>query len=108
MPTLVFLAVLFIAGFAFKAYMRKRRLAALAAKHGDPDVALRILKRMFWAGQTAEQLRDALGRPVEVDQRLLKTKKREIWKYKKTGKNRFALRITLDNDLVTEWDQKAS
>lgn len=108
MSALVSLAALVIAGLLIKAYMRKRRLAALVAKHGDPAIALKILKRMFWAGQTAEQLRDALGRPVEINQKVLKTKKREIWKYKKTGKNRFALRITLDNDLVTEWDQKAS
>ena len=30
------------------------------------------------------------------------TRKREVWKYKPTGRNRYGLRITLDNNVVVE------
>lgn len=108
MAAVVLVAFLVVAWFAAKAYLRKKRLADLVAKHGDPAVAAKILNSMYWVGQTAEQLRDALGKPLEVDQKVLKTKKREVWKYHRTAKNRYALRITLDNDLVTEWDQRSA
>ena len=41
-----------------------------------------------------------------MDDKLLKTRKREVWKYNRTGVNRYGLRITLDNDIVTTWDHK--
>jgi hypothetical protein len=41
-----------------------------------------------------------------VDRKLLKTMKREIWKYNPRGVNRYGLRITLDNDIVSGWDHK--
>lgn len=40
------------------------------------------------------------------DQKVLKTKTKEVWKYKPTGKNRYALKITLEDDEVIGWDQK--
>lgn len=47
---------------------------------------------------------DSLGRPLDIDQKVLKTK--EVWKYNQTGKGRYALRITLENGEVVGWDQK--
>ena len=64
------------------------------------------MNKNFWQGQTAEQLIDSLGRPEDIDQKILKTKKKEIWKYNHQGGNRYGLRITLDNDHVVGWDQK--
>ena len=49
---------------------------------------------------------DSLGQPQDIDTKVLKTKKKEIWKYNHNGGNRFGLRITLDNDIVVGWDQK--
>jgi hypothetical protein len=67
----------------------------------------RILQRNFWEGQTSAQLLDALGSPASIDKKLLKTKTREVWKYNHRGANRYGLRITLDENLVSGWDQKS-
>ena len=64
------------------------------------------MKKHFWQGQTEEQLLDSLGKPKDIDQKVLKTKTKEIWKYNETGKNRYALKITLENGKVVGWDQK--
>jgi hypothetical protein len=64
------------------------------------------MQRKVWQGQTAAQLVDSRGWPTARDDTLLKTMKREIWKYHPTGKNRYALRVALNNDVVTGWDHK--
>ncbi|WP_218919037.1 DUF2845 domain-containing protein [Thiomonas intermedia] len=99
---------LIIAWFVTKSYLRTRRLAQLIAKHGDSTVAENILKKRFWVGQTADQLKDSLGSPAGIGHKSLKTKKREVWKYNKTGKNRYSLRVTLDDGVVTNFDQKSA
>lgn len=90
----------------FLAVQKKRRRDALMAKYQDEDLVRALMSRSFWQGQTAEQLVDSLGRPHSVDQKALKTKKKEVWKYNHQGGNRYGLRITLDNDQVVGWDQK--
>lgn len=52
------------------------------------------------------RLLDLLGRPVGIDERVLETKTKEIWRYNQIAKNRFALRITLENEVVVGWEQK--
>jgi hypothetical protein len=32
--------------------------------------------------------------------------RRQVWKYKKAGRGRFALRIALTDDVVTGWESK--
>jgi uncharacterized membrane protein len=66
------------------------------------------MSRSVWEGQTEDELIDSLGEPIEVDQKILKTKSKEIWKYKKTGKGRFGLRVTLENNRVVGWEIKDS
>jgi len=75
-------------------------------KYQDEKLVEDLLDETFWQGQTAEQLRDSLGEPLDIDQRVLKTKVKEVWKYEQTGKNRYALKITLDDGVVVSWDQK--
>lgn len=89
-----------------KVWWRQRRRAALLARYGDAEIVERILRRMFWTGQTSDQLLESLGRPADIDQKVLKTKVKELWKYFPTGRNRFGSRITLDDHVVTGWDQK--
>lgn len=86
---------------------QQRRLAELRAKYGSEEIVQRIVQGQHWQGQTEEQLRDSLGSPVEVDDKRLKTLRREIWKYQKTGVNRFRLRIALEDGVVVSWDKKA-
>jgi hypothetical protein len=84
----------------------EQRRQALLEKYRDPEVVDRILRQMFWTGQTQEQLVDSLGVAADVDHKVLKSKVREIWKYNQTGRNRFGLRITVENGIVVGWDQK--
>jgi hypothetical protein len=90
-----------------RALNRSGRRAALLARYGDKDVVEQIMRHEFWQGQTSEQLMDSLGPPVEMDENVLRKCVRRTWKYHKTGQNRFALRITLENDIVTGWDKKS-
>jgi hypothetical protein len=103
----VALLIVLVGGIVlFKFVKHQRRLDYLRTKYGDEDIVERIMRRRFWQGQTAEQLRDSVGSPVQIDNKIMATRKREIWKYRQTGRNRYALRITLDDDVVIGWDQK--
>lgn len=75
-------------------------------KYGGGEIAERILNKSVWVGETSEQLQDSLGPPLDVDVKVLKTKKREIWKYVQTGRNRYGLKFTLENDVVVGWDER--
>lgn len=85
---------------------KKKRKSDLFEKYQDEEIVALIMKKSFWQGQTDEQLLDSLGHPHDVDQKILKTKKKEVWKYHHQGGNRYGLRVTLDNDIVVGWDQK--
>ncbi|MFQ2643806.1 MULTISPECIES: hypothetical protein [Aeromonas] len=87
-------------------YRVKARREYLTKKYGDIYLVERLMKRMFWQGQSKEQLLDSIGKPIDIDQKVLKTKVKETWKYNKTGKGRYALRITIENGEVVGWDQK--
>lgn len=100
---LVLVAALVVAA---RVALRKRRIGALLAKHGDPQVVDRIMKASIWVGQTTEQLTDAIGRPVDVDEKVLKTKTKEVWKYAPKGRNRYGLRVTVENGVVVGWDER--
>lgn len=84
----------------------KKRKIALMAKYHDEGVVESIMAGSFWQGQTAEMVIDSLGAPVDIDQKVLKTKKKEIWKYHHEGANRYGLRIILEDDIVVGWAKK--
>jgi hypothetical protein len=107
MEVLIFLVIAIAVWALISSYLKKKRREALLGKYGDEQIADMIMKRMFWQGQTAEQLLDSLGTPVDVDKKVLKTKAKEIWKYHQTGKGRYRLRITLENGGVVGWDKKS-
>jgi hypothetical protein len=87
---------------------KRARLQYLRDKYQDESVAQKILAKMVWIGQTAEQLTDTLGHPAATDHNQLKTKTRDIWKYRYQGTNRGELRIIVENGEVTGWDSKSS
>jgi hypothetical protein len=89
-----------------QAAQKKKKHEELMAKYNDADLVDKLMNCSFWQGQTSEQLLDSLGNPQDVDEKILKTKKKEVWKYNHQGGNRYGLRITLDNDIVVGWDQK--
>lgn len=92
--------------FVLRYYQKKIRRERLMKKYGNSELVDRLMNRMFWQGQSEEQLLDSLGKPVDIDQKVLKTKTKEVWKYNQTGKGRYALRVTLENGEVIGWDQK--
>jgi len=83
------------------------RYQDLIARYGDQEIAYGIMNNMYWQGQTAAQLEESLGRPVAIDKSVKRNSTKDVWKYFQTSKRRFALRITLENDKVTGWDDKA-
>ena len=85
-----------------KAERRKK----LMQKYNNEDIVNNIMSQIIWQGQTANQIIESLGQAEDVDQKVLKTKKKEIWKYGFEGGNRYRLRITLENDVVVGWDQR--
>ena len=90
----------------YRAAQKSKRREELMEKYKDKELVDALMSRSFWQGQTADQLLDSLGKPEDIDQKILKTKKKEVWKYNHQGGNRYGLRITLDNDEVVGWDQK--
>ncbi|WP_222846794.1 hypothetical protein [Chitinolyticbacter meiyuanensis] len=104
-PTVAVVAVIGLIVF-IKKQNRAQRIAHLRAKYQDEEIVQNILAERFWIGQTDEQLIDSLGHPHDIDQKVLKTKKKETWKYQHQGANRYRLRIVLDNGVVSGWDQK--
>lgn len=82
------------------------RTAYLFEKYGDQSIVQAILERTIWEGMTAAQLFDSVGEPEATDQKYMKTKSREVWKYHLQGGNRYLLRVTLENGLVVGWDAK--
>ena len=91
---------------AFNSYKKKKKRERLMQKYGDEALVNKLMQNMFWVGQSEEQLLDSLGKPLGIDQKVLKSKTKEIWKYNETGKNRYALKITIENGEVVGWDKK--
>lgn len=84
----------------------KQRYMALLAKYGDSGVVEQIMLGGIWHDMSKEQLIDAWGYPDEIETKVLKTKIREIYKFGRTGVNRFSKRATLENDVVVGWELK--
>jgi hypothetical protein len=101
------LVVLAVLAWLFARWALAQRRRQLLERYGDADIAERIMKAQLWRGQTAEQLREALGKPADVDQTVLKTKTKEVWKYQPTGKRRYAVKVTLDDGVVVGWEDKS-
>lgn len=81
----------------------RRRLLSLKYPSSIVD---RIMSGSIWVGQNEEMLGESLGEPVDIDQKVMKTKRREVWKYHHRGGNRYGLRITVENGEVSRWDEK--
>jgi hypothetical protein len=90
----------------YQHYKKQKRLSYLRGKYKNEEVVRKIFEGYFWQGQSEEQLRDSLGQPIDIDQKMLKTKTRNVWKYHHRGGNRFGLRITVENGYVAGWDEK--
>ncbi|MEZ6004923.1 MAG: DUF2845 domain-containing protein [Planctomycetota bacterium] len=104
MNFLTFVLMVICAYYGVGAIKRRMRRKRLLEKYGDSEVVSRILAKTIWQGETEEMLKDSLGVPVAVDNKVLKNKVRETWKYGQTGKNRYTVRVILENGAVTGWN----
>lgn len=108
------LAVVIVLVLISRQKARRRRLAyeawvdGLRAKYKKESIVQRIVNSEIWDRQTEAQLIDSRGEPVARDEKVLKTKRREIWKYEELREGQFALRITVDNGKVVGWEQKGA
>lgn len=84
----------------------EEKLQYLTEKYKDKEIVEHIMNHLFWQGQNSEQLLDSLGQPADIEQKILKTKKKEVWKYHAEGSGRFRLRIVLEDDRVVGWKQR--
>jgi hypothetical protein len=83
----------------------QERWESLCQRFGQVDAA-RIQRREVWQGQTQQALLESCGRPADVDEQVMKTKTKHVFKYQPIGTNRYALRVTLENGVVVGWDDK--
>lgn len=84
----------------------QERFNYLIDKYGDAQIAQWIMDKTFWVGETKEQLLESLGRPEKIDDKVLKAKRVQTWRYHKISKRSFGLSITLENDVVVGWETK--
>jgi flagellar biosynthesis GTPase FlhF len=91
---------------AEQAERERAQWESLVARFG-PDDAARIHRREIWVGMTVDMLGESRGKPFDVDEKVLKTKTKHVYKYKPTGANRYALRVTLDDGEVVGWEDKS-
>lgn len=75
-------------------------------KYGHTETAEKIINKTVWVGETTEQLTDSLGSPVDIDESVLKTKKKEVWKYYRKSANRYGFKVKVENGVVVGWDEK--
>ena len=98
---LAMLALLWRFGLpALQEWWRVRRLCRKYPAGPELDD---MLAKVIWSGQQSQQVRDSLGAPHSVETLARKTKSKEIWKYGHEGGNRYRLRITLDDAVVSSW-----
>ncbi|ANM32109.1 hypothetical protein ABI59_05915 [Acidobacteria bacterium Mor1] len=101
------MVALFVFVYWAQSSSRKKRRALLMAKYDDEQVVNDIIGQVMWQGETADQLLESLGSPAAKDEKLLKTKSKEIWKYGHEGGNRYRLRVTVEDGVVVGWDQRS-
>ncbi|MDC3979800.1 hypothetical protein [Polyangium jinanense] len=88
-----------------EAEQKAARLEDLISRFGERD-ATRIIDGTIWQGATREMVIEALGEPLDIDERVTAKQTRHIFKYHQLGKNRYGLRVTLEDDLVVGWETK--
>lgn len=91
---------------ALDAYTRWIQRKVLMARYNDQAVVDKIMRHVIWQGMTASQIVDALGEPELKEQKVMKTKTIETWRYGQKTRTRFQWRITLEDGVVTGWEEK--
>lgn len=91
---------------AKKAEEARKRKEYLVGKYGNGDLVEDLINGIIRQGMTEEMVVDSWGPPVDVDERVFKTKTSRTFKYHQTGRNQFASRVKLENGIVVGWKQR--
>lgn len=81
------------------------RCAALSQQFG-PEIGERLSRWELRLGDTREMVIACLGPPVATEDIVLKTKRKQILKWKRISANRFGVKITIVEGVVVGWDKK--
>jgi hypothetical protein len=57
-------------------------------------------------GQSRSSLIEDFGRPDKVDVTVTKSKRKEVLKFFPAGSNRYKLKVTVEDGVVTGWESK--
>lgn len=79
------------------------RAQNLTARFG-PEIAQAIMQGRIWQGATEEMLRESLGPPAGMDEKVMKSKVRRVFKYQPASGNRYGLRVTVEDGYVVGWE----
>ena len=85
--------------------VRQDRWVYLVGRFGD-TLARAIWDGILFQGMPEECLSEFLGVPEASDQKVMKDKSAATLKYRPIGKNRFGLRVYVENGLVVGWEEK--
>lgn len=86
-------------------HLDAKRLAELTDRFGAEN-AVRIMNRQFWQGATQEMIVESQGKPVDIEERVLKTKTRHTFKYAEKRKGQFGLRVMFEDGICVGWEDK--
>ncbi len=86
-----------------EAAWKARRLAEADPSWGS-EVAGRLVAKELWVGETEEQVIFSFGKPAAVEESVLKTKTKRVFKYHPQPRG-FGLKIRFDNGKVVGWDR---
>lgn len=86
-----------------EAAWKARRLAEADPSWGS-EVAERLVAKELWVGETEEQVIFSFGKPAAVEESVLKTKTKRVFKYHPQPRG-FGLKIRFDNGKVVGWDR---
>lgn len=103
--TIVF-ALIFGGYLYYQSVITQKRREYIFNKYPDTEVAQKILDKIIWQGETANQLLDSLGKPEACSEKVLKTKRKESWKYNHRHGRVYDLVVQLENGIVVGWDSK--
>ena len=103
---LIFAGIIIVCWIVWAVRSAEKQERLLLEKYQDIEIVERILAGEIWRGGTQEQVRDALGDPVDIDEKVYKTKTKTVWKYQQLTKTQFGLRITFENGVLVGWDKK--
>lgn len=76
----------------------------LIARFGERDGAL-VLAGRAWQGATAAMIVEMYGNPDEVSRKVYKTKTAETWKYGPLPRNKYRLRVMIENGVCVGWEE---